>query len=95
LAFSSSMVNGFLCARKNVVLLAWHPKPEVIGVDFSKTGLCHLSLTPEELETKYDEWIMHNLSLENANRYVDFLKEFNYPFDGFAGKRVIQAIKNE
>src|SRR5690606_33902555 len=57
LSFSSSMVNGFLCAQKNVVLLGWHPEPGIFGADFSKSGLCHVSLSPLELESKFDYWI--------------------------------------
>jgi hypothetical protein len=95
LAFSSSMVNGFLCARKNVVLLGWHPKSEVIGVNFSETGLCHLSLYPEEINTKFDYWTAHNLSLENEKHYDEFVKEFNYPFDGKAKNRVISTISGD
>jgi hypothetical protein len=41
LSYSSSMVNGFLCAQRNVVLLGWHPVPGIFGFDFSKSGLCH------------------------------------------------------
>lgn len=92
LSYSSSMVNGFLSARKNVVLLGWHPQPGIFGTDFSATGLCHLSLSPDDLEKKFDYWLAHNLSLDDEIKYQQFLKEFNYPFDGQAGQRVLQAI---
>ena len=92
LSYSSSLVNGFLSAKKNVVLLGWHPKPGIFGSDFSKTGLCHRSLSPDDLENKYDYWLEHNLAQDNENKYQEFLKEFNYPFDGQAGERVIEAI---
>ncbi len=86
------MVNGFLSAQKNVVLLGWHPEPGIFGADFSQTGLCHLSLYPNELGTKFDYWVSHNLCKDNEVQYLNFLKEFNYPFDGQAGQRVLQAI---
>jgi hypothetical protein len=92
LAYSSSMVNGFLCAKKNVVLLGWHPEPGIFGADFSKTGLCHFSPSPDELEPKFDYFVSNNLSLTNEASYQEFLKEFNHPFDGKATERVIEAI---
>jgi hypothetical protein len=92
LAYGSSLVNGFLCARKNVVLLGWHPEPMIFGADFSKTGLCHVSLDPGDLETKFDYWVKHNLSKGKESEYKEFLQRFNYPFDGKAGERVIRTI---
>ncbi|MGI8892280.1 MAG: polysialyltransferase family glycosyltransferase [Bacteroidia bacterium] len=92
LGFSSSLITAFLCARKNVVLLGWHPEPGIFGVDFSRSNLCHKSLNLEELTTKYDYWVSHNLTEENEEHYQNFLKEFNYPFDGRATDRVIKAI---
>jgi hypothetical protein len=92
LGFSSSLMIGLLSARKNIVLLGWHPQPKIFGYDFSKTGLCHISLYPEDLLTKYKRWKEHNLTLENDSAYCDFLKEYNYPFDGKATERVIKAI---
>jgi CDP-glycerol glycerophosphotransferase (TagB/SpsB family) len=92
LGFSSSLINGFLCAKKNVVLLGWHPIPQIFGSDFSKTGLCHLSLDPQEIFSKYDGWLAHNLAMENEHAYGEFVQQFNYPFDGKATERVIQAI---
>ncbi len=92
LSYSSSLVNGFLCAQKNLVLLGWHPAPGIFGADFSKTGLCHVSLYPDELNSMFSVWVDHNLSLENRPGFEKFLKEFNYPFDGKAGKRVIETI---
>lgn len=95
LAYSSSMVNGFLCAQKNVVLLGWHPEPCIFGADFSKTGLCHSSLSPNDLETKFDLWVEHNLAIKNENAYQNYLKEFNYPFDGKAAERVRSTITED
>ena len=54
MGYSSSLINGFLCARKNVVLLGWHPEPRIFGSDFSKYGLCHVSFSPQDLEKKFD-----------------------------------------
>ena len=95
LAYSSSLVNGFLCAQKNLVLLGWHPQPGIFGADFSKTGLCHVSLSPDDLEAKYDYWISHNLSKGKETEYNRFLQEFNFPFDGKAGQRVLETITTD
>jgi hypothetical protein len=95
LGYSSSLINGFLCAKKNVVLLGWHPEPGIAGADFSKTGLCHISLSPDDLETKFDYWMSHNLIKGKDLEYLEFLKEFNYPFDGDAGRRVIETIVSD
>jgi CDP-glycerol glycerophosphotransferase (TagB/SpsB family) len=92
LGFSSSLINGFICAKKNVVLLGWHPEPHIFGVDFSKSGLCHVSYSVEDLAEKYDHWVNHNLLDENEASYKVFLKRFNQPFDGKATQRVLQAI---
>lgn len=92
LGHSSTLMTAFLCARKNVVLVGWHPEPQVFGTDFSKTGLCYLSFSPDDLKSKYQEWVRHNLAQENENTYQEFLKKFNYPFDGKATERVIQVI---
>lgn len=92
LGFSSSMITGLICARKNIVILGWHPRPSVFGVDFSNTGLCHLSLYLNDLEAKYDSWIKNNLSIQNSDKYEEFLKRFNWPFDGKATERVFNAI---
>lgn len=95
LGYSSSLINGFLCAKKNVVLLGWHPQPGIAGADFSKTGLCHVSLSPNDLETKFDFWMSHNLAKGKDAAYMEFLKEFNFPFDGRAGERVLEAITSD
>jgi hypothetical protein len=95
LSFASSLVNGLLCAKKNIVLLGWHPKPQVFGFDFSQSGLCHLSMSVEDLQTKLDDWLNLNLATANSTRYEEFIKAYNYPFDGKAKQRVIQTITNE
>lgn len=92
LGFSSSLINGFICAKKNVVLLGWHPKSQVFGVDFTKTGLCHYSRNSEDLMKDYDYWLNNNLATRNPERYKNFILDFNYPFDGKATERVIQTI---
>lgn len=94
LGYSSSLINGFLCARKNVVLVGWHPVAQIQGMDFSKTGLCYCSLSLSDLDQKFEYWSENNLSLKNAVAYEAFLKDCNYPFDGNAEKRVIEAINN-
>jgi hypothetical protein len=75
-----------------VVLLGWQPEPGIFGADFSKTGLCHISLHPTDLEAKFDYWSRHNLSKGKEFEYQKFLQRFNYPFDGKAGERVIRTI---
>jgi hypothetical protein len=92
LGFSSSLINGFLCAKKNVVLLGWHPQPKIFGADFSTTGLCHVSFSPEELDQQFEAWASHNQTLEKEEGYQAFLKKFNHPFDGKATSRVIETI---
>jgi hypothetical protein len=92
LGFSSSLITGLLCAKKNIVLLGWHPEPGIFGNDFSKTGLCHVSFSPSELNTKYQYWVNHNLAQENEIAYNEFLTNCNYPFDGKATERVLKII---
>jgi hypothetical protein len=92
LGFSSSLMTGFICAQKNVVLLGWHPSPQVIGPDFSKTGLCHYSPCTEDLMLKFEYWVKNNLAVKNPELHNRFLLDFNYPFDGKARERVIQTI---
>jgi hypothetical protein len=92
LAFSSSLVTGFLCAKKNIVLLGWHPKPHIFGMDFSKTGLCHSSLNVEDLNSKVQTWVSCNLCMSNPDKYAHYIKELNFPFDGKATARVLEAI---
>ncbi|AKQ44797.1 hypothetical protein TH63_02800 [Rufibacter radiotolerans] len=92
LSYSSSLLTGCLCARKNIVLLGWHPEPRVFGADFSAFGLCHVSLSPSELHEKFDYWIDNNLTLESEDSYNAFLERFNVPFDGQATSRVLEVI---
>jgi hypothetical protein len=92
MGFSSSLLTGLICAKKNIVLLGWHPSPVIFGVDFSKTGLCHISFSPNELYSDFDKWKSHNLTLENQAAYSEFLSRFNSPFDGKATKRVLKTI---
>lgn len=94
LGYSSSLITGLICARKNIVIPGWHPEPTIFGVDFSNTGLCHTSLDLHDLETKYSFWVSKNLCIENAENYHEFIQRFNDPFDGKATSRVLQAIQN-
>lgn len=94
LSFSSTMVAGFLSGFKNLVLLGWHPTPRIVGVDYSLTNLCHKSLQLAELETKYSNWLSANKSKQNKAAYIEFIRNFNYPFDGNATKRIIEVIHN-
>jgi hypothetical protein len=92
LGFSSSLLNGFLCAKKNVVLLGWHPAPQIFGNDFSKSGLCHSSVDIADLSEQYSFWISDNKCTSGQSAYDSFLKQCNYPFDGKATQRVLDAI---
>ena len=92
LGYSSSLLNGFLCAKKNVVLLGWHPQPQIFGADFSKTGLCHISYKTDELYKNYDYWLANNLSEKNETAWMEFMQKYNYPFDGKATQRVVNII---
>ncbi len=92
LGYSSSLINGFLCAKKNVVLLGWHPEPSIFGNDFSKTGLCHCSYHVKEIFTQFSFWENNNLCMKDAELYKKFILEYNSPFDGKATQRVLNAI---
>jgi hypothetical protein len=92
LGFSSSLITGLLCAKKNIVLLGWHPEPQIFGADFSETALCHRSLSLKDLDSKFDYFETNNLCEKNEFKYGEFLRKFNYPFDGKATERVIGAI---
>lgn len=92
LGFSSSLITGLLCAKKNIVLLGWHPEPTIFGTDFSKTGLCHTSFNVMDLQTKFEDWVNNNRAEKNEAAYDEFLHKCNNPFDGRATKRVIEAI---
>lgn len=94
LGYSSSLINGFLCARKNIVLLGWHPEPRIFGNNFSDTGLCHSSLSPDDLETKFEYWVTHNQAENEPDKYNRYLKDYNYPFDGKATERVLKVIQD-
>lgn len=94
LGYSSSLITGLLCARKNIVNVGWHPKPQIFGSDFSKTGLCHLSMSITDLENKVEVWEQNNLCITNEKLYTEYLMEYNYPFDGQATQRVLEAIHN-
>lgn len=92
LGFSSTLMTGFLCAKKNLVILGWHPKPEIIGFDHSSLGLCHRSMDPTDLTKKFHEWTGNNLSKTNKAAYDKFIFDFNHPFDGKASERIIDFI---
>jgi hypothetical protein len=95
LSYSSSLLVDFICNQKNIVLLGWHPKPKINGVDFSKYGICHTSFSMNDLDEKWEYWLENNLSRINDKGYEDFLKEFNAPFDGLAKQRIINEILND
>jgi hypothetical protein len=94
IGYSSSLMPGFLCAKKNVVLLGWHPEPHIFGADFSESGLCHVSFSPDDLIKCYETWISNNLTIRNESKYQEFLRRFNYPFDGQATQRVLNVIES-
>lgn len=92
LGYSSSLITGLLCARKNIVLLGWHPQPRIFGTDFSKTGLCHTSMDINDIFIKWNDWGTQNLAAQRGDLYNNFIRKYNYPFDGCATGRVIHAI---
>lgn len=93
LSYSSSMIPGFLSAKKNVVILGWHPnKSDVIGLDFSEMKICHKSIYVNDIFTKFNFWISNNLAELKKREFESFIKQFNYPFDGKATERIINGI---
>lgn len=78
--------------KKNIVLLGWHPKPSILGVDFSKYEICHVSFSLTDLEKKYVYWKENNLALSSQKNYGRFIQNINNPFDGEASIRVINEI---
>lgn len=94
LGYSSSLITGLLCAHKNIVLLGWHPQPRIFGTDFSKTGLCHISMSVDDIFSRLTSWKAENLTLKHPDLYVDFIDRHNSPFDGLATSRVLQTIRS-
>lgn len=94
LGYSSSLLTAFLCARKNVVLLGWNPEPKIFGFNFAATGLCHLSLNPDDLNNQFEFWCTNNLSLDEE-KYKIFVEYTNPEFDGKAISRVLSIITEE
>jgi hypothetical protein len=92
LGYSSSLITGLLCAKKNIVLLGWHPLKKITGNDFSQTGLCHVSLDMEDIRTKFDYWLANNLTKKDEEKYATYLFRYNFPFDGQATRRVIESF---
>jgi hypothetical protein len=92
LGFASSMLTGFLCARKNVVLVGWHPEPEVIGSNFSAYDICHVSTDMERAVLDIPLWLSHNRCEENYAGYQAFVSRYNAPFDGCAVDRILGVI---
>lgn len=92
IGFASSMLTGFLCARKNVVLVGWHPEPELIGSNFSAYDICHVSTDMRRAVDDIPYWLSHNRSEENREGYEAFVARFNAPFDGRALERILGVI---
>ncbi len=93
LAHYTSLLMGLVPAQKNIVLLGWRPSnPQVAGTDFDKYDLMHQSMYCEDLKEKYSYWILHNKTLLNQKQFLDFLVEFNTPFDGKATQRIIDIF---
>lgn len=95
LSYSSTLLIGLLSSQKNIVLLGWNPKPGVYGVDFSMLNVCHLSLKFSDLKASYAYWLNNNLCKINKESYNQFIEHFNYPFDGFAAKRICNLINGK
>lgn len=94
LSYSSTLLSVMLSCHKNIVLLGWHPMPQIFGMDYFSTGLCHISFALEDLEQKSEEWFSNNPCINNIEKYEAYMREFNFPFDGKAADRVIQAIQS-
>ena len=94
LGYSSSLIPGFLSARKNVVLLGWFPiDKEIKGLeDLSSMNICHLSLEIDDLNTKYSLWEIENKAKKDTRAYKEFLNKYNFPFDGKATERIIKKF---
>lgn len=92
ISFSSTMLVSFLSKKKNVVLLSWNLGEEHMGVNFAKMGVCHYSDKIQDLEQSWGDWLATNLCESRPDRWAEFIKAFNYPFDGQATRRVIQNI---
>lgn len=90
--YASTLLVGFICSRRNVVLLGWHPCPLIFGIDFSKYNICHKSLELGDVNSKLPYWLNSNLALQNKQHFIEFCKIFNNPFDGKATERVIGLI---
>jgi hypothetical protein len=93
LSYSSTLLSVMLSCRKNTVLLGWHPEPHIFGMNYFSTGLCHVSFVLEDLEKQFDEWVAHNPCKDNSEKYQAYMQEFNFPFDGKATDRILQAIR--
>ena len=92
ISYSSTLLTGMLCAKKNIVLLGWHPTPAISSFDFSQFGICHVSFDIKDLQNKYDFWVDNNLAERNEDKYGHYIENMNNPFDGKAGSRVLQTI---
>jgi hypothetical protein len=92
LGFASSLLTGFLCAKKNVVLVGWHPEPNLVGCNFSAYDICHTSTSLESAAADLPYWLSHNRCEENPQGYAAFIERFNAPFDGRALERVLRVI---
>jgi len=90
--YASTLMIGFISAKKNVVLVGWHPEPGIFGPDYSVYGVCHKSLDIDKAQHDYEYWEAHNCCEDNIKNYQNFVELFNYPFDGKATQRVIDAI---
>ncbi|TMI64939.1 MAG: hypothetical protein E6H07_03205 [Bacteroidetes bacterium] len=93
LGYSSTLLNIMIQCKKNVVLLGWHPKPRIFGDDYSVWNLCHKSYEITDIHAEYRYWIENNLCDKDSESYKGFLEEYNYPFDGKATERVLEAIQ--
>lgn len=92
LGFASSMLTGFLCARKNVVLVDWHPSPLLVRSNFSSYDICHVSTELHQAEDAIPLWASRNRCEENAEGYEAFLARYNTPFDGRAAGRILGVL---
>lgn len=92
IAYFSTLLMGLICAKKNVVLVKWHPQLLDGISDFDNFDLMHHSSSVSDLQSQFETWLKTNKALTSGKAYDMFIDEFNFPFDGKATQRIIDAI---
>jgi hypothetical protein len=92
MGYASTLMIGFISAKKNVVLLGWHPQPVIFGPDYSAYGVCHKSMALSDADDSFSFWLHNNLTEKDEDAYANFLATFNPQFNGEASERIIHLI---